>query len=123
MNYIVETTTVGTFWRNEKGEYHREDGPAIEYSNDAKSWYLNGKRHRADGPAIERANGDKEWFLNGQRHRADGPAVELANGDKFWFLNGEELSEVEFNARTKVTTSLDGKEVEIDGIRYILRMV
>jgi hypothetical protein len=22
---------------------HREDGPAIEYANGAKSWYLNGK--------------------------------------------------------------------------------
>ena len=36
---------------------HREDGPAIEYANGNKHWYLNGKLHREDGPAIENANG------------------------------------------------------------------
>ena len=30
-------------WRNEKGEIHREDGPAIEYANGYKSWWVNGK--------------------------------------------------------------------------------
>ena len=30
-----------------------------------KCWYLDGKRHREDGPAIEYADGDKSWFLNG----------------------------------------------------------
>jgi hypothetical protein len=49
---------------------------------------LNDQRHRTDGPAIEFADGSKEWWLNGQRHRTDGPAVEWANGDKSWFLNG-----------------------------------
>ncbi len=27
-----------------KGKLHREDGPAIEFSNGFKQWYLNGKR-------------------------------------------------------------------------------
>ena len=45
--------------------YHREDGPAIEYVNGYKEWYLNGKRHREDGPAIEYPDDDKEWYLNG----------------------------------------------------------
>jgi len=31
-----------------------------------KGWWLNGKRHREDGPAIEYANGVKQWFLNGE---------------------------------------------------------
>jgi len=26
------------------GKLHREDGPAIEYSNGFKQWWLNGKR-------------------------------------------------------------------------------
>jgi hypothetical protein len=30
-------------WRNEKGELHCEDGPAVEYANGDKDWYLNGK--------------------------------------------------------------------------------
>ena len=32
------------FWRNEVGERHREDGPAVEYSDGTKFWYLNGVR-------------------------------------------------------------------------------
>jgi hypothetical protein len=51
-------------YRNELGEYHRTDGPAIEDSY-SKEWYINGKRHREDGPAIEWSNGDKVWYLNG----------------------------------------------------------
>jgi hypothetical protein len=105
------------------GQRHREDGPAIEWSNGTKEWYLNGKIHRVDGPASECASGFKSWWLNGKRHREDGPAIEYANGEKEWWLNGQELSEAEFNARTKAAASLDSKEVEIDGIRYVLRMV
>jgi hypothetical protein len=29
-------------------------------------WYLNGWRHREDGPAVEWADGSKEWWLSGQ---------------------------------------------------------
>jgi len=25
------------------GKYHREDGPALEYADGYKAWYLNGK--------------------------------------------------------------------------------
>ncbi len=38
---------------NDKGQFHREDGPAIEYANGDKFWYFNGMRHRVDGPAEE----------------------------------------------------------------------
>jgi hypothetical protein len=113
MKYIVEKNEEGTFWRNESGELHREDGPAIEGANGTKKWYLNGKLHRVDGPAIEWEDGDKEWWLNGKRHRVDGPAIEWADsGPNECYLNGQELSEAEFNARTKVTTSLNDKEVD-----------
>ena len=30
---------------NKQGELHRTDGPAIEYADGSKEWYLNGKRH------------------------------------------------------------------------------
>jgi hypothetical protein len=60
---------------------------------------LNDQRHREDGPAIEWANGDKSWYLNGQCHREDGPAIEWSDGDKEWWLNGECLTEEEFNER------------------------
>lgn len=53
-------------WTNEKGEYHREDGPAIIFKNGYKSWWLNDLRHRVCGPAIERENGNKEWWMRGK---------------------------------------------------------
>jgi hypothetical protein len=46
-------------------------------------WYLNDKLHREDGPAIEYADGYKAWWLNGKRltkeeHKeAMNPAVEM----------------------------------------------
>ena len=66
----------------------REDGPAVEYADGHREWYLNGKRHREDGPAIASADGHREWYLNGKRHREDGPAIECVSGDKHWYLNG-----------------------------------
>ena len=48
----------------------------------------NGKHHRLDGPAVEWNNGNKEWWLNGQRHRVDGPAEISDDGVLFWYLNG-----------------------------------
>ena len=48
--------------------HHREDGPAVEYPDGDKSWYINGKRHRKDGPAIEDADGHKEWYVDGVKH-------------------------------------------------------
>jgi hypothetical protein len=73
---------------------HREDGPACEYSDETKCWYINGKCHREDGPAIE--------YLGG--HNA-------------WYIDGIELTEEEFNARKN---SCNGKVVEIDGKKYKL---
>ena len=80
---------------------HREDGPAIEYTDGTKYWYINGKFHREDGPAIMCNNGDKNWYLNGESHRIDGPAVEWSNGYKEWWLNGKEYSEKEYEVLTK----------------------
>ena len=36
-----------------------------KYGN--KHWRLKKKLHRIDGPAIEYANGSKFWFLNGKQ--------------------------------------------------------
>jgi hypothetical protein len=91
---------------------HREDGPAIEYANGARCWYLNGKRHREDGPAIEYANGTREWYLNGERHRIDGPAIEHADGTRYWYLNGVEYSEEEFLKKTVTVKELTVADIE-----------
>src|SRR6056300_236319 len=78
---------------------HREDGPAVEYADGDKAWYINGKLHREDGPAVEYATGYKAWYINGKLHREDGPAIESASGYKEWFINGKRLTEEAFNAR------------------------
>ena len=105
-----------TEWRL-NDQFHREDGPAIERSDGEKEWWVNGKLHREDGPAIEWPDGSKSWYLNDQLHREDGPAVEYAGGYKAWYLNDQELTEEEFNIRTK---SCAGRIVEIGGKKYKL---
>ncbi|MDE1834861.1 MAG: hypothetical protein KGH64_06010, partial [Candidatus Micrarchaeota archaeon] len=87
--------------------------------NGDKEWRLpNGKRHRTDGPAIEYADGDKFWYLNGQCHRTDGPAIERAYGYKAWWLNGQQVTEAEV-----MKNSCNGKIVEIEGKKYKLEEV
>ena len=98
----------GAIWENSSGQFHRLDGPAVEYRDGLKEWWVNGKRHRDDGPAIEFHSGDKEWWTNGveikkcyrsgnaiiwedannNRHRDDGPAVEYDDGHYEWHQHG-----------------------------------
>jgi hypothetical protein len=77
------------YWHNEQKQLHCEDGPAIEWVNGDKEWFINGNRHREDGPAVEYAEGSKEWWVNGVRHRLDGPAVEYVNVKPQWWINGK----------------------------------
>ena len=79
------------------GRQHRTDGPAAEYADGSKHWLVDGKCHRIDGPAVEYANGGKRWYVDGKRHRLDGPAEEWASGGRYWWIDGEEYSEGEFN--------------------------
>jgi hypothetical protein len=51
-------------WRNQKGELHRENGPALIHTNGDTYWYLNGKYHREDGPAILYEPGTKSFYLD-----------------------------------------------------------
>jgi hypothetical protein len=71
-------------------KYYYLDG-SILYNLDYKKVL-----HRIDGPAIEWYDGTKEWFINGIRHREDGPAFEWANGIREWWLNGNRHSQQEF---------------------------
>ena len=121
IKYEVEVYANGGKWWYLNGKLHREDGPAIEYAYGGEMWCLNGELHREDGPAIELANGSKEWYLNSKLHREDGPAIEYANGDRFWYLNDDKLTEEAYKkATTKATCA--GKEVEIDGVTYVLKL-
>ena len=90
---------------------HREDGPAVEWWDGSKEWYLNGKLHREDGPAVEWWDGYKAWYLNGERHREDGPAIEWNDGDKSWYLNGVYHTEEQFKKKTSKEIVLTMDEI------------
>ena len=98
------------------GKYHREDGPAVEYSDGSKSWYIHGERHREDGPACEYSCGTKWWYKHGKAHREDGPAYEKANGYKYYWLEDIEYTEKEYWKKIKELKKcklfkLKGKEI------------
>jgi len=90
---------------------HRLDGPAIEYSNGNKYWFVDDKCHRLDGPAIEWSNGTKLWYVDDKCHRLDGPAIEWSNGTKLWYVDDKQLTEEEFNALTAPTLELTLEEI------------
>ena len=41
-------------YKNQNGEVHHTDGPAVVGPDGTMFWYQNGKRHRTDGPAVVR---------------------------------------------------------------------
>jgi hypothetical protein len=89
---VMEIDVSGTkIWRNSKGEHHRTDGPAIEWTNGDKAWCVGGKYHRTNGPAVELLNGKKVWWVGGKLHRTDGPALEYESGTKVWWVNDKYL--------------------------------
>lgn len=72
--------------------YSEWDGGSIDLrrymvrSGAIKEWFLDGVLHREDGPAIEYPDGSKEWYVNGVRTK-----VEWADGGtKFWWEERDE---------------------------------
>jgi len=119
--YKVQVDEGGTKYWYLNDKLHRDDGPAVEYSDGTKKWYLNGEVHRTDGPAVEYSDGTKMWFVNGKCHRTDGPAVEYAGGINRWYLNNKEFTETEWRKKTqKPKAPCVGKVVEVDGVKYKL---
>ena len=70
--YTLETAAAASY---ANGQLHREDGPAVEWADVTKMWFLNGKLHRDGAPAVELADGGQEWYRHGKLHREDGPAM------------------------------------------------
>ena len=91
MSYMEIDKNGAKVWRNSRGQCHRENGPAVEYTDGTKEWHINGKCHRENGPAIEYADGTREWCIKGKYHREDGPAVEYPHRSEFWY-NGKPYS-------------------------------
>ena len=71
------------------------DKPFLSEDTTRTRWYENGKLHREDGPAVEWSDGGKEWYFEGNRHRTDGPAVEYSDGTKAYYVDDKELSKKE----------------------------
>lgn len=93
--YTVRVYADRTEWLNSFGDFHRVDGPAIEYVDGGKFWYINGEFSRLDGPALEYADGEKRWYMNDQLHRTDGPAIEFTDDRELYYLKGKYLSALE----------------------------
>lgn len=74
-----------------------------------KKWTLNGIFHREDGPAIEYTNGDKEWYINGKLHRLDGPAIIYSNGRVNWCVNG-------YSIMNKIVPWAEENEIDLDNL-------
>ena len=90
---------------------HREDGPAIEWDNGDKQWWVNNTIHRVDGPAVETSL-RKEWWVNGKQHRVEGPAVEYSNGEREYWINGKLLFQEVFEAHLLRQKYLFEQELE-----------
>jgi len=67
---------------------------------------FNNAIHRHDGPAVEWADGLREWYLNGKRHREDGPAYERADGYHAWYLNDKSMTEEEHRKAVSETKNV-----------------
>ena len=61
---ILHNLSGDTFYYQD-GNFHREDGPAIEMLH-RREYYINGIRHRLDGPAIETNNDEDKWYYYGE---------------------------------------------------------
>ena len=67
--------------------YNMQPTMSIDNAGDTV-WRLNGQYHREDGPAIEYLDGDEDWYLHGDYHRTNGPAIVWHDGDEDWYLHG-----------------------------------
>lgn len=105
------------WYKNDK--YHREDGPALEWSNLTTEWYVDGIRHREGGPAYQSIDGKIRWYRYGDYHCEEGPAYENPDGTKYWFLNGiqvteEEVRQLQDKKKLNSTLSIKLKEKKIE---------
>lgn len=84
--------------RNDKGQLHCIDGPALIWpsgsdaitscTDGTEEWYYNGFKHRKGGPAIIGPDCVQYWF-EGNLHRTDGPATIYPDVSR-WYFNGFE---------------------------------
>jgi hypothetical protein len=54
-------------------------------------WTRDGIAHRNDGPAMTFSDGGEYWCQHGKFHRDGGPAVTYSDGRQFWYWRGESI--------------------------------
>ena len=60
------------YWLNDDGEFHRENGPAIEMADGTTIWMLRNKLHREDGPAlIMPTKRISYWYVNNEQYKTE----------------------------------------------------
>lgn len=96
---------------------HREDGPALIFTNGTYEYYFMGDKHREDGPAVVEYDGTKKWYRYGRLHREDGPAHITYNNIKYWYLDNK-IARLD---QTKPSVQYPGGQMEwwVDG-EYVL---
>ena len=52
-------------YRNDKGQYHNINAPALIWNDGSEWYYENGQLHNLHGPAIVDKFGNKGYFING----------------------------------------------------------
>lgn len=52
------------YYFNEERQLDNPHGPSIIQKNGRKEWYRKGVLHREDGPAIEYSDGNGEYWIN-----------------------------------------------------------
>jgi len=63
MEELIQDKMFTYKWKDKNGNVRKQT------FNDCKYYYgSNGKRHREDGPAIEYNNGDREYYLDGIKY-------------------------------------------------------
>ena len=72
------------FHENEYGYYEDDYG--------TKRWYKNIGLHREDGPAVVYSDGSQIWLVDNNIHREDGPAIIHSNGTHKWYVNGKYIT-------------------------------
>ena len=53
-------------WLDDKGHFHRVDGPASVWPDGTQPWFSHGRFHFAHGPAILYADGLLVWYEDGK---------------------------------------------------------
>ena len=60
-------------WLDDKGHFHREDGPASVWPDGAHFWSRHGDFHFAHGPSDVYADGTLVWYEDGDPLRRRDP--------------------------------------------------